>query len=204
MGIDEDGMYKGRLKATGIRPAFSDHLENFGIQLVAGSLPSGAVCTMMRRLLTLNVLVAGFMVATIGPALAQDSRAARPADILLFVGAVAAGLALFLLIMIVFGPNKAVERDLSGRLGTYASQTEKTGKLQEPVLRRFASKAESVAERRGMTGMIETALEQANMPISPGEAIAGAIGVAIVMGLLGGSVHPEHHLGAGRSPVVRC
>ena len=33
MGIDEDGMYKGRLKATGIRPSFSDHLENFGIQL---------------------------------------------------------------------------------------------------------------------------------------------------------------------------
>jgi len=33
MGIDEAGMYKGHLKATGIRPAFSDHLENFGIQL---------------------------------------------------------------------------------------------------------------------------------------------------------------------------
>ena len=33
MGIDEAGMYKGKLKATGIRPAFSDHLENFGIQL---------------------------------------------------------------------------------------------------------------------------------------------------------------------------
>ena len=35
MGIDEDGQYKGRLKATGIRPAFSNHLENFGIQLPA-------------------------------------------------------------------------------------------------------------------------------------------------------------------------
>ena len=37
-----------------------------------------------------------------------------------------------------------------------------------------------------MLGMIETALEQANMPISAGEGIAGAIGVAIVVGLLGG------------------
>ena len=35
MGIDENGMYRGRLKATGIRPSFSDHLENFGINLPA-------------------------------------------------------------------------------------------------------------------------------------------------------------------------
>jgi pilus assembly protein CpaF len=33
MGVDEDGKYLGRLKATGIRPAFSEHLENFGIKL---------------------------------------------------------------------------------------------------------------------------------------------------------------------------
>jgi pilus assembly protein CpaF len=35
MGIDENGLYRGRLKATGIRPSFSDHLENFGITLPA-------------------------------------------------------------------------------------------------------------------------------------------------------------------------
>jgi tight adherence protein B len=141
---------------------------------------------MMRRFLTLNVFVAGFMLATIGPATAQDSSGASTTDVLLIVGAAAAGIALFLLIMIVFGPNKAVERDLSGRLGTYAPQTETKGKFKNPFLRRFASKAESVAERRGMTGMIETALEQANMPISPGEAIAGALGLSIVVGLLAG------------------
>jgi pilus assembly protein CpaF len=33
MGVDEDGTYKGRLKATGIRPTFSEHLENLGIPL---------------------------------------------------------------------------------------------------------------------------------------------------------------------------
>jgi pilus assembly protein CpaF len=33
MGVDESGKYLGRLKATGIRPAFSEHLENFGIKL---------------------------------------------------------------------------------------------------------------------------------------------------------------------------
>lgn len=35
MGIDEDGKYLGYLKATGIRPAFSEHLENYGIHLPA-------------------------------------------------------------------------------------------------------------------------------------------------------------------------
>ncbi|MGD2060482.1 MAG: CpaF family protein [Acidimicrobiia bacterium] len=35
MGVDEDGRYKGRLKATGIRPTFSEELENQGIRLPA-------------------------------------------------------------------------------------------------------------------------------------------------------------------------
>ena len=35
MGVDEDGTYLGRLKATGIRPSFSDHLENMGVPLPA-------------------------------------------------------------------------------------------------------------------------------------------------------------------------
>jgi len=35
MGVDDDGRYKGRLKATGIRPSFSEELENQGIRLPA-------------------------------------------------------------------------------------------------------------------------------------------------------------------------
>jgi pilus assembly protein CpaF len=35
MGIDEDGRYLGRLKATGIRPSFSDRLSDQGIRLPA-------------------------------------------------------------------------------------------------------------------------------------------------------------------------
>ena len=35
MGVDEDGRYRGYLKATGIRPAFSEHLDNYGIELPA-------------------------------------------------------------------------------------------------------------------------------------------------------------------------
>jgi pilus assembly protein CpaF len=35
MGVDDEGRYKGRLKATGIRPTFSEELENQGIRLPA-------------------------------------------------------------------------------------------------------------------------------------------------------------------------
>ncbi len=35
MGVDDEGQYKGRLKATGIRPTFSEDLENQGIRLPA-------------------------------------------------------------------------------------------------------------------------------------------------------------------------
>jgi pilus assembly protein CpaF len=35
MGVDDNGVYKGRLKATGIRPTFSEELENQGIRLPA-------------------------------------------------------------------------------------------------------------------------------------------------------------------------
>ncbi|NHZ70867.1 MAG: CpaF family protein [Proteobacteria bacterium] len=35
MGVDDNGKYRGYLKATGIRPAFSEHLENYGIHLPA-------------------------------------------------------------------------------------------------------------------------------------------------------------------------
>lgn len=35
MGMDENGRYLGYLKATGIRPAFSEHLEDYGIHLPA-------------------------------------------------------------------------------------------------------------------------------------------------------------------------
>ncbi len=35
MGVDEDGRHLGRLKATGFRPRFSEHLEQNGVALAA-------------------------------------------------------------------------------------------------------------------------------------------------------------------------
>jgi len=33
MGIDDDGRFRGQLKSTGIRPAFSERLANYGVSL---------------------------------------------------------------------------------------------------------------------------------------------------------------------------
>ncbi len=121
------------------------------------------------------------------PAFAQEADAGGGDTTLIAIGAGAAGLAFFLLIAILFGPNAAVERDLKGRLGSYLQvEQDRRGLSRIPLLRRFVTQAESVAEQRGLLTNIERALEQANVPIRPGEAIAGAIAAAILIGVLSG------------------
>lgn len=53
-----------------------------------------------------------------------------------------------------------------------------------PFLNRFSAAAEEQARRRGLLGAINTTLEQGNLPLAPGEAIAAAIGLALVLGLV--------------------
>lgn len=103
------------------------------------------------------------------------------------IAAVGAGVALFLLIFLLFGSDRAVERDLAGRLGSLSGPVEEQSFLGRfRVIRRFANQAEEVAAERGMLSALESALAQANLPLRPGEAIAGAIGLGIVAGLLMG------------------
>jgi tight adherence protein B len=106
---------------------------------------------------------------------------------MIVIAAAGAAVALFLLVSLLFGSDRAVERDLRGRLGSLAAPVEEhsfLGKFR--IIRRFATQAEDMAAERGMLGALESALAQANLPLRPGEAIAGAIGLAIVSGLLAG------------------
>ena len=139
----------------------------------------------MRRLL-IPVLGAPAIVAiTAGPAFAQTSTTSSTHEAMLLVGAIGAGFALFLLIVILFGANAGVERDLRGRLGSLSGSNEDRGRLARiPLLRRFVVGAEDIARDRGFINQIETALDQANVPLRPGEAIAGILGIAIIVGLL--------------------
>jgi len=103
---------------------------------------------------------------------------------LLLGGAIGAGVALCLLILILFGANSWVERDLSGRLGAYSEDDDRGRLARIALLRRFVTGAEDIARDRGFINQIETALDQANMPLRPGEAIAGIIGIAAIAGFL--------------------
>jgi tight adherence protein B len=139
---------------------------------------------MMRRLIIGLGGAIGLLLGEASPALAQ-SLGGGDGKILPLVGSIAGGVAFGLLFAILFGPTRGVERDLSGRLGVYADASTADpgffGKI--PVLRAFSRRAENLAHDRGVFSMIETALEQANVPVRPGEAITIAIGASLAIGL---------------------
>src|SRR5690606_36726546 len=54
-----------------------------------------------------------------------------------------------------------------------------------PLLRKFSQWAEEEVKRRGLLSGVNSALEQANIPLSPGEAILAAVGVAFLLGVFG-------------------
>lgn len=102
-----------------------------------------------------------------------------------FLAIVGVGVAIFLLISLIFG-NQTVERDLETRLSAYTGAVREEGALARfRLLRRFVIRAERLAERRGVLGQIENALEQANLAIRPGEAIAGSLAGAAIVGIFG-------------------
>ena len=110
--------------------------------------------------------------------------------LLQIVGAAAAAGAVVAVGIVLFGSGNAVESDISRRLGAYGRPTEPQRHFlaRLPFLRRFVAGAEEQAERRGLTTSIESALEQANLPLRPGEAIAAAVAVSIVAATLMGVV----------------
>ncbi|NOX22198.1 MAG: type II secretion system protein F [Actinobacteria bacterium] len=146
---------------------------------------------MKRRLLSI-ALVVGAILAMAQPAFAQEATSA-PTKTALLGAVLGLGAAVGLFVWILFGPNAAVERDLQRRLATYADSGGNSSIWARiPILGRFASSAQEAAESRGMTGMIETALEQADLPLRPGEAIVGMVGlsaaIAAIVAILKGSL----------------
>ncbi|MGA7270081.1 MAG: type II secretion system F family protein [Acidimicrobiia bacterium] len=148
--------------------------------------------------------VSGFATTTVSPSsttvttfappetfLIQDTLPASPATMIL-IGAIGSGAALGLFIWILFGRKEeegggAFARRLAayGRRGA-TQATEKRGALDRiPLLRRFSQAAEEQVAQRGMSSGLNAALEQANIPLAPGEAIVAGFGIAIVAGLIG-------------------
>ncbi len=146
---------------------------------------------MRERVLLGTLISVSAILLSERPAVAASPvvAAAAAKSWLVVLAAVAAGLGAFLLLVILFGggSNKR-EVGITGRLGSYGEESKTSSGLfgRFGFLRRAATKADSVAETRGESRMIESALEQANIPMTAGEAIIGAIGIAIIVGLFFG------------------
>ena len=123
-----------------------------------------------------------------------DGGAALNIDTLMLMGAAGLGLTLFLFLVILFGreedddPGRFSKRlQAYGRRGTKPSEEERSSWLERiPLLNRFTLAAEEEVKRRGLLSGVNSTLEQANIPMTPGEAILGMIGLSAVGGILFG------------------
>lgn len=98
---------------------------------------------------------------------------------------------LFLVILFGGSPDGA---QFSRRLASYGR---KGGELEEekrplmqriPLLGQFTRAAEAQVEKRGLLGAVNSALEQGDIPLTAGEAVAAGVGLAAVGGAVAGLV----------------
>ena len=123
-----------------------------------------------------------------------ESNAVLDIQTLMLLGAAGLGLTLFLFLVILFGreeeddPGRFAKRlQAYGRKAGPTPNEEKASFLSRiPLLNRFTQAAEEEVRRRGMLSGINSSLEQANIPMSPGEAIIGMVGLAAVGGIMVG------------------
>lgn len=142
----------------------------------------------LRRIVAVGAVAMLFAALDASPAYAQNtiSGGLNP-TVWRGLGALTASAAIVLLGVLLFGSSRSVETNLSARLGSYAGpDVDRSILAQIPIIRRFVVGAENVAERRGFLRQIETALEQANLPLRPGEAIGAGVGAALLFGLFAG------------------
>ncbi|MEE9176994.1 MAG: type II secretion system F family protein [Acidimicrobiia bacterium] len=108
---------------------------------------------------------------------------------LILISAAGIGLTLFLFLIILFGrededdPGRFAKRlQAYGRRGRPTE--EKRSFLERiPLLNRFSEAAEEEVKKRGLLSGVNSALEQANIPMTTGEAILAMIGLSAVGGV---------------------
>ncbi len=120
-----------------------------------------------------------------------QSNAAFDRNTLVLIAAGGIALTLFLFIVILFGReeeeggNRFAKRlQAYGRRARPQEQEKRPFLERIPILKRFSQAAEQEVARRGLTSGVNAALEQANLPLSAGEAIMAMIGLSAVVGIL--------------------
>ncbi|HSM46151.1 MAG TPA: type II secretion system F family protein, partial [Acidimicrobiia bacterium] len=120
-----------------------------------------------------------------------QSDALLPIDTLMLLGAAGLGLTLFLFLIILFGrededdPGRFAKRlQAYGRKGPKVDEEKGSLLARLPLLKRFTQAAEDEVKRRGLLSGMNSTLEQANIPMTPGEAIMAMVGLAAVAGIM--------------------
>ena len=130
----------------------------------------------MRPLALLAVMTGVLSAAS--PAYAQSEATTTGANsTFILLAALAAGTAMFLLAIVLLGSSRTSSRSVQSRIVSLDTSGDTSSGFfsRFGFLRRAARSAESAAQKRGVTNMIESALEQANVPMKAGEAIITAI-----------------------------
>ncbi len=118
------------------------------------------------------------------------SSAVLPTSTLALIGASGLGLTAFLFMVILFGRDEeeggsrfAKRLQAYGRKGRSAQEEKKPFLQKIPFLNRFSQAAEEEVKRRGLLSGVNATLEQANIPMTPGEAILAMLGLSAVLGV---------------------
>lgn len=106
------------------------------------------------------------------------------------IGAAGIGITAFLFIVILFGRDDeegggrfAKRLQAYGRRGKPTEEERRPFLQRIPLLNRFSQAAEEEVRRRGLNSGVNAALEQANIPMTSGEAILAMFGLAAVGGV---------------------
>ncbi len=99
------------------------------------------------------------------------------------------GLTTALFIFILLGGNRDKEESTYvKRLAAYGRKERKEERKpffqRIPLLGRFTRRADEEIKKRGISGAVNAALEQANIPLTAGEAIAAGLGISLILGVL--------------------
>ena len=176
-GIDEEGKFRGGLKSNGIRPSFSERLADYGIALEPSLFANNSHDEEAWRAMSAVSLT-----------LATDT------SVVVFSAVFAAAILAFSLAMIFMSSDRRgkIERRLGDLMAQDQVEEEEDPLfLNRPdqvmaetkVMQRVVGLTGRLADRAGLLTRTEDALEQADLPLRPPEALffyfAGVFVVAV-------------------------
>jgi tight adherence protein B len=178
------------LVARFVSPVFTPGPVEFGVSY--GDLSSSTTFQVSGYATTTTTNPQASTTTTLLPLTTRVVETPAPLDLgtLGLMGAAGFGLTIFLFLVILFGredeeePGRFAKRlQAYGRRGAPGDGEKKSILQRIPLLNRLGQAAEQEVRRRGLLSGVNAALEQANVPMSPGEAIMAMFGLAAVVGV---------------------